>query len=57
MRDQPITVTIEGAVREPVTWNVRSPYTELGELLDQVTLLDDADLSPFSMTMIARRSR
>ena len=53
MRGQPITVTIEGAVREPVTLTC-PPYTELGELLDQVTLLDDADLSPFSMTMIVK---
>lgn len=53
MRGQPITVTIEGAVREPVTLEC-PPYTELGELLDQVTLLDDADLSPFSMTMIVK---
>ena len=53
LRGQPITVTIEGAVREPVTLTC-PPYTELGELLDQVTLLDDADLSPFSMTMIVK---
>ncbi|WP_279123525.1 ComEA family DNA-binding protein [Holdemania filiformis] len=53
MRGQPITVTIEGAVREPVTLTC-PPYTELGELLDQVALLDDADLSPFSMTMIVK---
>ena len=33
MRGQPITVTIEGAVREPVTLTC-PPYTELGELLD-----------------------
>ena len=39
--------------REPVTLEC-PPYTELGELLDQVTLLDDADLSPFSMTMIVK---
>ena len=42
MRGQPVTI---GEVRL-VTLEC-PPYTELGELLDQVTLLDNADLSPF----------
>ena len=50
MRGQPITVTIEGAVLQPQTLTC-APYTQLGEVLAQVELAEDADLTPFSMTM------
>ena len=50
MRGQPITVTIEGAVLHPQTLTC-APYTQLGEVLAQVELAEDADLTPFSMTM------
>ena len=50
MRGQPITVTIEGAVLQPQMLTC-APYTQLGEVLAQVELAEDADLTPFSMTM------
>ena len=39
MRGQPITVTIEGAVREPVTLEC-PPYTELGLSLIHIYQMD-----------------